>query len=86
MKFIVTHNNRHEEGIQTPTQKLKIGFSIFRSLEIGSSLVSLEMIFAALQSELLDSTISFMSKFHPKFPEFTLNFLKLVKFLQFLGI
>ena len=31
---------------------VKIGFSMFNSEDIGSSLVSLEMIFEALQSEL----------------------------------
>ena len=36
---------------QTPTQKLKIGFSMFSSQEIGSGLVSFEMIFETLQSE-----------------------------------
>ena len=43
---------------QTPTQKLKKGFWIFSYQEIGSSLISLEMIFEALQSEL------FRFKFH----------------------
>jgi len=38
---------------QTPTQKFKIRFSIFSSQEIVSSLVPLEMIFQALQSEVL---------------------------------
>ena len=57
---------------QTPTQKLKIEFSIFITQEIGSVLVSFEMIFQALQYELL----SF--KFHSpgskilKIPEFNL--------------
>ena len=37
---------------QTPTQKLKSGFLKFISQEIGSSLVLLQMIFGALQSEL----------------------------------
>ena len=37
---------------QTPTQKSKNEFSIFPSKEIGSSLVSFQMIFDALQSEL----------------------------------
>ena len=35
----------------TPTQKSKIGFSMFSFQEIGSGLVSFEMIFEALQSE-----------------------------------
>ena len=37
---------------QTPTQKFKIEFSMSSSQEIGSGLVSFEMIFEALQSEL----------------------------------
>ena len=37
---------------QTPTQKLKTKFLMLRSQEIGSSLVSFEMIFEALQFEL----------------------------------
>ena len=57
----------------TPTQKFKNVFSIFSSQEIGSSLVSLEMIFRALHSEL------FRFKFHSlgskieKIPEFSLT-------------
>ena len=57
---------------QTPTQKLKSGFLKFISQEIGSSLVLLQMIFGALQSEL------FRFKFHSvgskvlNFPEFNL--------------
>ena len=43
---------------QTPTKKLKSGFSIFSSQEIGSSLVSFQMIFEALQSELFHSLSS----------------------------
>ena len=39
---------------QTPTQMLKSGFLIFRTQEIGSSLVSFQMIFEALQSELFN--------------------------------
>ena len=39
----------------SPTQILTSGFSIFSSQEIGPSLVSFEMIFAALQSELFHS-------------------------------
>ena len=38
---------------QTPTRKSKIRFSMFSSQEIGSGLVSFQMIFEALQSELL---------------------------------
>ena len=58
---------------RTPTQKLKSGFLRFSSQEIGSSLISLWMIFEALQSEL------FRFKFHSlgskilKFPEFNLT-------------
>ena len=37
---------------QTPTQKLKSGFLRLSSQEIGSSLVSLKMIFEALKSEI----------------------------------
>ena len=57
---------------QTPTQMLKIGFSLCSSQEIGSSLVSSRMIFQALRSDL------FSFKFHSlrskilKFPEFNL--------------
>ena len=36
---------------QTPTQTIKSGFAAFSSQEIGSSLVSLEIIFEAPQSE-----------------------------------
>ena len=43
---------------QTPTQKLKSGFSIFNSQGMGLSLVWLKMIFEVLQSEL------FRFKFH----------------------
>ena len=43
---------------QTPTQNLKIWFPMSSSQEIGLGLVSLEMIFQALQSEL------FRFKFH----------------------
>ena len=57
---------------QTPTQKLKSGFSTSSSQGIASSLVLFEMIFEALQSEL------FRFKFHApslkilKIPEFNL--------------
>ena len=37
---------------QTPTQMLKSGFSMFSTQEIGSSLVSFQIIFEFLQSEL----------------------------------
>ena len=37
---------------QTPTQKLDIGFSMFSYQEIGPRLVSFQMIFEALQSDL----------------------------------
>ena len=37
---------------QIPTQMLKSVFSMFSSKEIGPSLVSFQMIFEALQSEL----------------------------------
>ena len=45
---------------QTPTQNLKIWFSMFGSQEIGSALVSFQMIFEALQSELLRFTFQSM--------------------------
>ena len=38
---------------QTPTQKLKSRFPLFDPQEIGSTLVSFQMIFEALQSEQL---------------------------------
>ena len=38
---------------QTPTQMLKSGFSMFSTQEIGSRLVSFQIIFEALQSERL---------------------------------
>ena len=37
---------------QTPTQKFKSGLSMYDSQEISSGLISLRMIFEALQSEL----------------------------------
>ena len=40
-----------DKPTQTPTQKLKKGFVIFNFQEIGSSLISFEMIFEALESE-----------------------------------
>ena len=41
------------QPIQTPTQMLKSVFSMFGFQEIGSSWVSFQIIFAALQSELI---------------------------------
>ena len=55
---------------QTPTQIRESGISMFSSQEIGSSLISLKMIFEALQSEL------FRFKFH-------LIWSKILKFLGF---
>ena len=38
---------------QTPTQNIKSVYSVFSSQEMSSSLISFEMIFEALQFELL---------------------------------
>ena len=54
----------------SPTQMLTSGFPIFSSQEIGPSLVSFEMIFEALQSEL----IRFMFRKILKMPGFNLFF------------
>ena len=53
---------------QTPTQKLKSGFLMFSSQEIGSSSVSLEIIFQALQSELFRFKFFFAGLKNPKNP------------------
>ena len=55
---------------QTPTQKFKIKFSIFSSHEIGSSLVLLEIIFEALQSELVRFNFHLLRSKLQKIPEF----------------
>ena len=57
---------------QTPTQKLKSEFFKFRSQEISSSLVSSEMIFEALQSELSRFKFDTLSSKILKIPEFNL--------------
>ena len=46
---------------QTPTQMLKSGFSIFSTKEIGSSSVSFQMVFEALDSELFRFNFHSMS-------------------------
>ena len=50
---------------QTPTQKFKSGLSMYDSQEISSGLISLRMIFEALQSELFRLNFySLSSKIH----------------------
>ena len=56
----------------TPTQKFKNRFSIFSSQEIDPSLVSLEMIFEAPQSELFRFKFDSLSSKNLKIPEFSL--------------
>ena len=46
---------------QPPTQKFKIRFSLFSSQEIGSSLISFQMIFKAPQSEVFRSNFNSLS-------------------------
>ena len=58
---------------QTPTRKLNSGFLRFNSKEIGSSLVSLQTIFEALQSELFRYKSHSLGSKILKFPEFNLN-------------
>ena len=50
---------------QTPTQKLKSVFERLSSQKIGSSSVSLNMIFCALQSELFNIQILFSESKNP---------------------
>ena len=57
---------------QTPTQNSKIWFPAFSSQEIGSRLVSLEMIFEALQSKLFRLNFQSLSSKILKIPEFNL--------------
>ena len=57
---------------QTPTQKLKRWFFRFSSQEIGSSMISLEMIFEALRSELFRFKFHILSSKILKFSEFNL--------------
>ena len=58
---------------QTPTQKLKSGFSTSNSQGIASSLVSFQMIFEALQSELFRLKFPRLSSKILKIPEFNLK-------------
>ena len=53
---------------KTPTQMLKSGFSIFSRQEIGLSLVALQMIFEALQSQANQIQFSFHEFENPKNP------------------
>ena len=52
--------------------KVKMGFSMFGSHGIGSSSVSFEMIFEALQSELFKFKFDSLSSKILKIPEFNL--------------
>ena len=61
---------------QTPTQKFKIGFSMFSSQEIGSGLVSFQMIFEALQSDLVRFDFHSLRSKLKKIPEFNLDMIK----------
>ena len=58
---------------QTPTQMLKRWFSIFSTQGIGSSLVSFQIIFEALQSELVIFDFYLMRSKLQKIPEFNLS-------------
>ena len=53
-----------------PTQTIKSGFPAFSSQEIGLSSVSFQMIFEALQSELIRFDFSLTEVKTPKIPEF----------------
>ena len=57
---------------QTPTQKLKSWFSMSSSQGIASSLISFEMIFRVLQSELFRFKFKSLSSKIVKIPEFNL--------------
>ena len=76
---------------QTPTQKLKSWLLGFSFQEIGSSLISLEMILEALQSELFRFKFHILSSKILKLPEINVSMLhRLCKFsksriLHFLG-
>ena len=61
---------------QTPTRKFKTGISIFSSQGMGSTLVSLRMIFKALQSELFRLKFHFLESKLQKIPEFNLRMCK----------
>ena len=58
---------------QTPTQKLESKFSMFSCQDIDSSLVSSEMIFEALQSELFRFKLHTLSSNILKIPGFNLG-------------
>ena len=58
---------------QTPTQKLKSWFSMSSSQGIASSLISFEMIFRVLQSELFRFKFKSLSSKIVKIPEFNLR-------------
>ena len=58
---------------QTPTQKLKSWFSMSSSQGIASSLISFEMIFRVLQSELFRFKFKSLSSKIVKIPEFNLS-------------
>ena len=60
---------------QMPTQKLKIPFLRFNSPEIGSSLISSEMVFEALQSEIFRFKFHFLGSKLQKIPEFNLYYI-----------
>ena len=49
-RYQKTLNFLSKKNVEKPTQKFKNEFSYFSSQEIGSSFVSFEMIFQALQS------------------------------------
>ena len=67
---------------QTPTRKFKTGISIFSSQGMGSTLVSLRMIFKALQSELFRLKFHSLSSKIEKFPEFNLLILDFMEIFQ----
>ena len=72
--FVYKTNGIYSTSCQ-PTQKMKIEFSVSSSQEIGSSLVSFEMIFEALQSEIFRFKFRLLSSEIVKIPEFTLRML-----------
>ena len=70
--YMSTHQNsiyRRYSASQTPTQKFKIRFSMLSSQEIGSSLVTLKMIFGAQQSELFRFKFDWLNTKIRKFPK-----------------
>jgi len=70
LRFKAIHRlNSGLKPSQTPTQKFKNRFFIITSLEIGSSLVSFQMIFQALQSEIFSFKIQLLSSKTLKIPE-----------------